>query len=173
MSCKCLLLSSFSMEKAVGHHVHDHPSSTPHTQLAALHVQGGEERRRRSFASFPTEHIPPACPFCLGLCPFPPRPSHSPRSVLISASPLPSCRPSRHSLALLPFTNHLAHTRPSNFCVVRRSSYLLSRPSSPFSFVFSCVAAVIVVTPSYVCGLFRVHFGMCIKNEHLNAHLQK
>ena len=24
-----------------------------------------------------------------------------------------------------------------------------------------------------VCGLFRVHFGMCIKNAHLNVHLQK
>jgi hypothetical protein len=29
------------MEKAACHHAHDHPSPTAHTQLAALHVQGG------------------------------------------------------------------------------------------------------------------------------------
>jgi hypothetical protein len=37
----------------------DHPSPTPHTQLATLHVQGGEGRRRRSFASFPPNTFPP------------------------------------------------------------------------------------------------------------------
>jgi hypothetical protein len=150
------------MEKTVGHHVHDHPSSTPHTQLTTLHVQGGEERRRRSFASFPTEHISPACPFCLGLCPFPPRPSHSPRSALVSASPLPSCRPSRHSLALLPFTNHLVHSPPPFF------AWCAGPPAScpvplPLFLSFSHVAAVVVVTSSSSSNLA---FLSCLLSLH-------
>ena len=133
------------MEKTVGHHVHDHPSSTPHTQLTTLHVQGGEERRRRSFASFPTEHISPACPFCLGLCPFPPRPSHSPRSVLVSASPLPSCRPSRHSLALLP------------------CQYRLMCPPLP---IFACCTDPGPSSP-VPPPLFRVFVYCCCDRRHL------
>ena len=133
------------MEKTVGHHAHDHPSSTPHTQLTTLHVQGGEERRRKSFASFPTEHISPACPFCLGLCPFPPRPSHSPRSVLVSASPLPSCRPSRHSLALLPCQYRLIHPPLPIFACCTDPG-----PSSP-------------VPPP----LFRVFVYCCCDRRHL------